>query len=138
MPERALAVADESRRAFRQELISCPRSGCGSFDLGDLEPHHGPTESNGEDYAQDPQRPARHSHDDVWSNSGRADCGGRTIHSWRPPLQSRARAILQLSLWGFLFKRAKGAFGNPYFNPYYGSYYAPQYYYGNYRSPYYW
>src|SRR5260370_14430942 len=44
-----------------------PSSGCGSFDLGDLEPHHGPTESNGEDYAQDPQRPARHSHDDVWS-----------------------------------------------------------------------
>jgi hypothetical protein len=39
---------------------------------------------------------------------------------------------------GSYLKRAKRAFGNPYVNPYYGSYYAPQYYYGNYRSPYYW
>ena len=39
---------------------------------------------------------------------------------------------------GSYIKRAKRAFGNPYVNPYYGSYYAPQYYYGNYRSPYYW
>src|SRR5262245_36262198 len=45
--------------------------------------------------------PARHSHDDVWSNPGRADCGDRTIYSWRL-LQSGARAIVQLSLWGLL------------------------------------
>ena len=37
---------------------------------------------------------------------------------------------------GSYLKRAP--FGNPYVNPYYGSYYAPQYYYGNYRSPHYW
>jgi hypothetical protein len=40
--------------------------------------------------------------------------------------------------WGSYLKRAKRAFGNPYVNPDYGSYYAPRYYYGNYRSPYYW
>jgi hypothetical protein len=39
---------------------------------------------------------------------------------------------------GSYLKRAKRAFGNPYVNPDYGSYYAPRYYYGNYRSPYYW
>src|SRR5215831_21225853 len=30
-----------SRRAFQPKPISCPQSGCGSFYLGDLEPHHG-------------------------------------------------------------------------------------------------
>ena len=39
---------------------------------------------------------------------------------------------------GSYLKRAERAFGNPYVNPYYGSYYVPRYYYGNYRSPYYW
>jgi hypothetical protein len=74
----------------------------------------------------------------VGDHRRRLDRGVSTqiVHAARP--KGAPERFFSFPYGGSYLKRAKRAFGNPYVNPYYGSYYAPQYYYGNYRSPYYW